>query len=124
MKAPTASDGNLCPWVAANLPACTLPEWVRTTLVGADGVLYVPAAIAPGGEIAVTLSSMHDRMSPVRFKGHAFVSMRWLRDEYPRRHDLLELLDLIERRIVAAIDEASGGTQAATSPAAEEPWHE
>ena len=106
---------DLCPWVAEALPVGTLPEWVRTTLVAANGAMFVPAAIAPGGETAVILNSMHDRLSPVRFRGHAFVSVQWLRCEYPQRRNLLELLDLIERRVQAATAEAAHGSQEGTS---------
>lgn len=104
-------DRTLCPWVSEALPLNNLPEWIRTTLVAGDGALFVPAVVAPGGETAATLNSMHDRMPPVRFRGHAYVSIQWLRDQYPQRHKLLELLDLIERRIRTATAEAEPGTQ-------------
>ena len=105
------SVATLCSWIVEATPQHPLPEWIRTALVDADGVVYVPTELVPRDAAAVTFSALYDRAPPVRHLGHAFVPAQWMRAAYPAT---AELLELIERRVREAMQEGPERLQGAS----------
>ncbi len=68
----------------------SVPEWMRATLVGDDGTLYMPCGVF-GNESEALLSAMYDGVSTASHLGHPFAPTDWLAKEYPLGRELIQV---------------------------------
>lgn len=85
-------------------------EWRRSFGVSDSGVVFVPAAMAGDEtEMNVMLCASDDGQSTAVHLDHHFVPSDWLKREFPKH---LELIEMIEARAQTALAEG-GRTQSA-----------
>lgn len=72
-------------------------RWQRTAGLDHAGQIWVPAAVA-GNERSVMLCASFDNEPAIFREHHLFLRATWLRREFPRAADIL---DVIEARIKA-----------------------
>lgn len=84
-------------WFAASNPdGKRIPEWRRAFGVSDTGAVFVPAAMAGDEtEMNVMLCACGDRQSTAVHLDHHFVPSDWLKREFPKHS---ELIDIIEAR--------------------------
>lgn len=68
-----------------------LPLWLRTSFVGSDGVVYLPAA-AFMNEDAAMFCAGHDGISMVSDKKHLYLPSPWLAAEIPEHRADIEAI--------------------------------
>ena len=73
------------------------PEWLRTVLRSDDGELFIPGAVT-GNEQAAFLCASFDGVCLASFKKHTFLPVSWLKKEYPKNKELMELIAVLENR--------------------------
>jgi len=79
------------------------PEWRRSFGVNDDGIVFVPAAMAGDEtEMNVTLCASGDGQSTAVHLDHHFVPSDWLKREFPKH---FELIEIIEARAQTALSE-------------------
>ena len=74
-----------------NTKGAPLPLWLRTSFVGSDGTVYLPAA-AFMNEQAAMLCAGHDGISIVSDKKHIYLPSSWLASEYPENREDIEAI--------------------------------
>ncbi|MEB5934969.1 hypothetical protein MXL15_22505 [Pseudomonas mosselii] len=80
------------------------PEWRRSFGVSDGGVVFVPAAMAGNEtEMNVMLCASGDGESTAVHLDHHFVPSDWLKHEFPKH---FELIEMIEARAQTALAEA------------------
>ncbi|GFM80703.1 hypothetical protein PSCICN_13950 [Pseudomonas cichorii] len=88
------------------------PEWRRSFGVGANGVVFVPAAMAGDDtEMNVTLCASGDGHSTAVHLDHHFVPSDWLKREFPKH---FELIEMVEARAQTALAETGQAQSAVT----------
>src|SRR5437660_391540 len=60
-----------------------VPKWKTTVLVADDGTLFIPAMLAPRGELRAFLRAGWDGQPRARWHGHLFVPLDWMAEKYP-----------------------------------------
>jgi len=100
-------------WFAVSNPdGKRFPEWRRSFGVSGGGTIFVPAAMAGDEtEINVMLCACGDGQSTAVHLDHHFVPSDWLKREFPKN---LELIEIIEARAHTAFIEISQQKTAAT----------
>lgn len=79
------------------------PEWRRSFGVSYGGEVFVPAAMAgEETEMNVMLCASGDGQSAAVYLDHHFVPSDWLKREFPKH---FELIEMIEARAQTALDE-------------------
>ncbi|MGE8407307.1 MULTISPECIES: hypothetical protein [Pseudomonas] len=91
-------------WFAADNPEKKrIPEWRRSCGFSDKGTIFVPAAMAGDEtEFNVMLCAQGDRQPLAIHLDHYFVCSTWLKQEFPKH---LELIEIIENRVHQAIAE-------------------
>lgn len=92
-----------------------LPAWLRTVLSTDAGDILVPVGALGLPDLSGTLQAMHGRARTISHLGHTYVDMAWARREC--RPSIVELLDLIERRVRRAMREAQDRARSAPATA-------
>lgn len=87
------------------------PEWRRSFGVSDGGMVFVPAAMAGDEtEMNVMLCASGDGQSTAVHLDHHFVPSDWLKREFPKH---LELIEMIEARAQTALAETGQAQSAA-----------
>lgn len=82
------------------------PEWRRSFGVGADGVVFVPAAMAGDEtEMNVLLCANGDGISTAVHLDHHFVQSDWLKREFPKHAELIENIEACAQRSLFEADQ-------------------
>lgn len=95
---------NKIQWLSVSNPnGKRFPEWRRSFGIGGSGTVFVPAAMAGDEtEMNVMLCACSDGQSTAVHLDHHFVPSDWLKREFPKH---LELIEIIEARARTALDE-------------------
>lgn len=72
-----------------------IPVWAKTVAVSADGVIYMPAAMA-GSENEVMLCAGYDGTEGLIYMEHVYYPTNWMAKEFPK---LLKTVQNIEQTI-------------------------
>lgn len=98
-------------WFAVSNPEQKrYPEWRRSFGVSDEGEVFVPAAMAGDSpEDEVMLCAAGDCQSTALHLDHYFVPSAWLKREFPKHRELIEL---IEERAQLATASCSGAFMA------------
>lgn len=87
------------------------PEWRRSFGVSDGGMVFVPAAMAGDEtEMNVMLCASGDGQSTAVHLDHHFVPSDWLKREFPKH---FELIEMIEARAQTALSETGQAQSAA-----------
>jgi hypothetical protein len=71
------------------------PDWARSAVIDADGVVYVPAAIG-GNEDNVLICAVWENVTSIYSDGHLYLPSEWMAREYP---DMADIVRLVESRV-------------------------
>ncbi|RTT13490.1 hypothetical protein DY954_07590 [Pseudomonas aeruginosa] len=70
------------------------PEWRRSFGIDDQGEVYVPAAMAGDeNELNVMLCAADDRQITAVHLEHHFVPSEWLKREFPKHFELIEIIE-------------------------------
>lgn len=96
---------NSIQWYAMSNPdGKRYPEWRRSFGVSDMGVVFVPAAMAGDEtEMNVMLCACGDGQSTAVHLDHHFVPSGWLKTEFPKHVELIELIEGYARNLPAEI---------------------
>lgn len=79
------------------------PEWQRSCGVSEDGTVFVPAAMAGDeSEMNVMLCAANEGQLTVLHLNHHFVPSGWLKTEFPKHRELIELIEADAKMSMAA----------------------
>ncbi|MDU8428602.1 hypothetical protein RYA99_09430 [Pseudomonas syringae pv. actinidifoliorum] len=86
---------NQVKWFSVSNPdGKRFPEWRRSFGVGDNGTVFVPSAMAGSEtEVNVMLCALADRQRTATHLNHHFVPSDWLKNEFPKHFELIEIIE-------------------------------
>ncbi|MBV6013975.1 hypothetical protein KUT70_18855 [Pseudomonas aeruginosa] len=79
------------------------PEWRRSFGISDNGVVFVPAAMAgDDSELNVMLCAAGEGQSTLVHLDHHFVPSSWLKREFPKHSELIEIIEARAQLTLAA----------------------
>jgi len=95
-------------WFAvSNTEQKRYPEWRRSFGVSDEGEVFVPAAMAGDSpEDEVMLCAAGDGQSTALHLDHYFVPSAWLKREFPKHRELIELIEERAQLVTASCSDA------------------
>ena len=79
------------------------PEWRRSFGISDNGVVFVPAAMAgDDSELNVMLCAAAEGQSTLVHLDHHFVPSGWLKREFPKHSELIEIIEARAQLTLAA----------------------
>ncbi|WAC45218.1 hypothetical protein OU997_03215 [Pseudomonas sp. SL4(2022)] len=98
-------------WFTASSPEQKhVPEWRRSFGISDKGAVFVPAAMAgDDSELNVMLCASTDGQSTAVHLDHHFVPSNWLKREFPKHFELIEIIEArAQLTITAAFQQHEG----------------
>ncbi|KRV02459.1 Uncharacterised protein [Pseudomonas aeruginosa] len=91
-------------WFAVSNPEQKrFPEWRRSFGISDNGTVFVPAAMAgDDSELHVMLCASADGQSTTVHLDHHFVPSDWLKREFPKHFELIEIIESRAQLTLAA----------------------
>ncbi|WP_419737270.1 hypothetical protein [Pseudomonas sp. COR18] len=81
------------------------PEWRRSFGLGYDGTVFVPAAMAGDEtELNVMFCACGDGQSTAAHLDHHFVPSDWLKREFPKHAELIEMIELRAQTVLSELN--------------------
>lgn len=82
-------------WYAVPSPELKrVPEWRRSYGIDDGGKVFVPAAMSgDDNELIVQLCAANDGQATALHLDHHYVPSKWLKQEFPKHRELIELLE-------------------------------
>jgi hypothetical protein len=79
------------------------PEWRRSFGVSDEGKVFIPAAMAgTDSELHVMLGAAGDGQPTVAHLDHYFVPSGWLKREFPKHEELIEIIEARAQTVISA----------------------
>lgn len=92
------------------------PEWRRSFGVSDDGIVFVPAAMSgDDSEHLVMLCAAGDGQPTAVHLDHHFVPSEWLKQEFPKHSELIEILEARAQTITSVVAQRSDNLNAMKS---------